>query len=68
VASLALLQVDFITEGAPISTREKLIKARLSMLVLAEQLKNVSLACHRASTITAAPMLDCPASNSGGMD
>lgn len=30
------------------STREKLIKARLSMLALAEQLKNVSLACQRA--------------------
>jgi hypothetical protein len=31
------------------STREKLIKARLGMLVLAEQLNNVSLACKRAS-------------------
>ncbi len=30
------------------STREKLIKARLSMLALAEQLKNVSPACQRA--------------------
>ena len=31
------------------STREKLIKARLGMLALAEQLNNVSLACKRAS-------------------
>jgi transposase len=30
------------------STREKLIKARLGMLALAEQLNNVSLACKRA--------------------
>ena len=30
------------------STREKLIKARLSMLALAEQLQNISLACQRA--------------------
>ncbi len=30
------------------STREKLIKARLSMPALAEQLKNVSPACQRA--------------------
>jgi hypothetical protein len=30
------------------STREKLIKARLGMLALAEQLHNVSLACQRA--------------------
>ena len=32
-----------------ISTREKLIKARLGMLALAEQLNNVSLACKRAN-------------------
>jgi len=30
------------------STREKLIKARLGMLALAEELKNISLACKRA--------------------
>jgi ACT domain-containing protein len=30
------------------STREKLIKARLGMLALAEELQNISLACRRA--------------------
>ncbi len=30
------------------STREKLIKARLGMLALAEELRNISLACWRA--------------------
>lgn len=30
------------------STREKLIKARLGMLALAEELQNVSLVCRRA--------------------
>jgi len=31
-----------------VSTREKLIKARMGMLALAEELQNVSLACKRA--------------------
>ena len=30
------------------STREKLIKARLGMLALAEELQNISVACKRA--------------------
>ena len=30
------------------NTREKLIKARLGMLALAEELQNISLACTRA--------------------
>jgi hypothetical protein len=30
------------------STREKLIKARLGMLALAEELQNISLVCRRA--------------------
>lgn len=30
------------------STREKLIKARVGMLAMAEELKNISLACRRA--------------------
>ena len=30
------------------STREKLIKARLGMLALAEELQNITLACKRA--------------------
>ncbi len=30
------------------STREKLIKARLGMVALAEELRNISLACWRA--------------------
>jgi len=30
------------------STREKLIKARLGMLALAEELQDISLACRRA--------------------
>lgn len=30
------------------STKEKLIKARVGMLALAEELKNISLACKRA--------------------
>lgn len=33
------------------STREKLIKARMSMLALAEELQNVSGACKRAGLI-----------------
>jgi transposase len=31
-----------------VSTREKLIKARMGMLALAEELQNISLACKRA--------------------
>ena len=33
------------------STREKLIKARLGMLALAEELQNISLACREAITV-----------------
>lgn len=33
------------------STREKLIKARLGMLVPAEELQNISLACRRAGIV-----------------
>ena len=36
------------TEEADISTRDQLIKARLGMLALAEELQNISLARKRA--------------------
>lgn len=41
------------------STREKLIKARLGMLALAEELQNISLVCRKAGISRGLTLLFC---------
>ena len=48
VAGFGLFKDSNQPQGETRSTKEKLIKARVGMLALAEELKNISLACKRA--------------------
>ena len=74
MVDFGFLETQITTKGTDrlMSTREKLIKARLGLLALAQELDNVRLACKRAG-ISRSPAprsswtLICSSRNVGGV-